>query len=343
MAKQRKGVKFNVPKKKTGSGPPAPFKAPPEVLQPLIETLEEKHIYILHVDNKPVDLKRKVFLVPVLMNLAIVALFAWRMYIILPWYLRVVTSTLGYANETTLIAAEMEWDELLPEIVRRTGQFMFDLVLYVFVWPWPYEFAFGQEHANPLSWRWTAGFRDKEIVARRSRGWDTVVTDVVNDKNSKDVFMSLVGIATSSMLINEKTGYLLMNKEWNLDWGVMIDAAAMIDKKMAAIEAFRLVVLVHQEEYGWMMVDHKMNDSNAEDERRKQVFLFKDALNALGKEDLFFRWIEVVQFESTKPGGFSAERQEEVAQQIRDLFQKEGVDFDQLWKDSVGTEGIAGM
>ncbi|ETS85943.1 hypothetical protein PFICI_03968 [Pestalotiopsis fici W106-1] len=342
MVKQRKGVKFNVPKKK-GTGPPVPFKAPPEVLQPLIETLDEKHIYILHVDNKPIDLKRKVFLVPVFMNLAIVALFAWRMWVILPWYLRVLTSTLGYANETTLIAAEMEWDELVPEVIRRTGQFMFDLVLYVFVWPWPYEFAFGQQHANPLAWRWNTGFRDKEIVARRSRGWDTVVTDVVNDKNSKDVFMSLVGIATSAMLINDKTGYLLMNKEWNLDWGVMIDATTMVDKKMAAIEAFRLVVLVHQAEYGWMVVDHKLDEGDAEDERRKQVFQFRDALTALGKEDLFFRWIEVVQFESSQPGGFGAERQEVVAQQIRDLFQKEGVDFDQLWKESVGTEGIAGM
>ncbi|KAF7534316.1 hypothetical protein G7054_g6334 [Neopestalotiopsis clavispora] len=343
MVKQRKGVKFAVPKKKQGTGPPVPFKAPPEVLQPLIETLDEKHIYIIHVDNKPVDLKRKVFLVPVFMNLAIVALFAWRMWVILPWYLRVLTSTLGYANETTLIAAEMEYDELVPEVIRRTGQFMFDLMLYVFVWPWPYEFALGQKHANPLAWRWNAGFREKEIVVRRSRGWDTVVTDVINDKNSKDVFMSLVGIATSSMLINDKTGYLLMNKEWNLDWGVMIDATTMVDKKMAAVEAFRLVVLVHSPEYGWMVVDHKLNEGAAEDERRKQVFQFRDALTALGKEDLFFRWIEIVQFESSQPGGFSAERQETVAQQIRDLFQKDGVDFDQLWKESVGTEGIAGM
>jgi hypothetical protein len=112
---------------------------------------------------------------------------------------------------------------------------------------------------------------------------------------------------------------------------------------MVALEAFRLIVLVHQEEYGWMVVDHKLGESDAEEARRRQVFLFKDALSAIGKEDLFFRWIEVVQFEASQPGGFSADRQEVVAQQIRELFQKEGVDFDQLWKDTVGSEGIAGM
>lgn len=345
MARQRKGGKVPAPRRKKGSeqGPPAPFKAPPEALQPLIETLDEKHVYILHVDSMPVDLKRKIFAVPVLMNIALTGLFLWRMYVIMPWYLRLFTSTLGYPNETTLVAAEMEWEDLLPEIGKRSGQFMFDLMLYVFVWPWPFEFALGQEHANPLAWRWNAGFRAQEIVARRSRTWDKAIKDVINDKNSQDVFMALVGVATSSMLLQEKTGYLLMNKEWNLDWGVMIDAATMVDKKMAAIEAFKLVVLVYQEDYGWMAVDHKMGDSAAEDERRRQVFLFKDALTSLGKEDLFFRWIEVVQFESSQPGGFSAERQETVAQQIRDLFQKEGVDFDQLWMDSVGTDGIAGM
>lgn len=342
MAKQRKGGKLAAPKKK-GSGPPAPFKAPPEVLQPLIETLDEKHVYILHIDSKPVDLKRKIFVVPVLMNLAITGLFVWRMWTIMPWYLRLFTSTLGYPNETTMIAAEMEWDELLPEIGRRSGQFMFDLMLYVFVWPWPYNFALGWEHANPVAWRWNVGFRDKEIIARRSRGWDKAVTDVINDKNSKDVFMALVGVATSSMLLQEKSGYLLMNREWNLDWGVMIDASTMVDKKMAALEAFRMVVLVYQEEYGWMVVDHKLGESVEEDERRTQVFLFKDALTAIGKEDLFFRWIEVVQFEASQPGGFSPERQELVAQQVRDLFQQHGVDFDQLWKDSVGTDGLAGM
>lgn len=344
MVRQRKGAGVK-PKssRQKGSGPPAPFKSPPDVLKPLIETLDEGHVYVLHVDSKPSDLKRKVFIVPVLMNIAIAGLFVWRMYAMLPWYLLVFTSTLGYANETTMIAAEMEWGELIPEVAWRTGQFMLDFLLYIFLWPWPVEFAFGWEHSNPVQWRWSAGFRDKEVVARRSRSWDKAIKDVVNDEKSKKIFLSYVEPATSTMLLQEKTGYLLMNREWNLDWGVMIDAMTMVDKKMAALEAFRLVVLVFQEEYGWMIVDQKFQEGAEEDERRKQVFLFRDALAALGKEKLFYRWIEIVQYESTQPGGFGPEKQEATAKQIRELFEKEGVNFDELWKGSVGSETVVGM
>ncbi|MBE3049099.1 hypothetical protein IMZ48_42680, partial [Candidatus Bathyarchaeota archaeon] len=59
--------------------------------------------------------------------------------------------------------------------------------------------------------------------------------------------------------------------------------------------------------------------------------------------DLFYRWIEIVQFESTKPGGFGDDRQVEVAKKIRDMFREEGINFDELWMESVGTEDIAGM
>jgi hypothetical protein len=53
----------------------------------------------------------------------------------------------------------------------------------------------------------------------------------------------------------------------------------------------------------------------------------------MGKEDLFFRWIEIVEFETSKPGGFTHEKQEAVAEQIRELFQSNGVDFDKVWRE----------
>ncbi|ORY67038.1 uncharacterized protein BCR38DRAFT_337433 [Pseudomassariella vexata] len=346
MARQRNAAKASKPaslKRKKDGGSPAPFKTPPEILLPLIETLEEKHIYIMHIDNKPVEFKRKIFAVPVLMNIAIAALFVWRMYYIVPWYMALLASTLGYANETTFVATEMEWEELLPEIIKRTGNFMADLMLFVFLWPWPYEFCFGQEHSNPVTWRWIVGFRDREVIVRRSRSWDNIIGDVINDESSKSLFMAQIGLATAPMFLQEKTGYLTMNKEWDLDWGVMMDATIMVDKKMIAIEAFKMVVLVHQEEFGWLAVDMRIGDNAHDDERRTQVFAFRDALAALGKEDLFFRWIEIVQFESTQPSGFGPEKQIETARQIRELFQKNGVDFDEVWKSSTGKDALEGL
>ncbi|KAF3344622.1 Ribonucleoside-diphosphate reductase large chain [Verticillium dahliae VDG2] len=103
------------------------------------------------------------------------------------------------------------------------------------------------------------------------------------------------------MLQHEKTGYLTMNGEWDLDWEAMVTAHALVDRKDMALDAFRAVVL----------------------------------------EDLFFRWIEIVQYESTQPGGFGPERQVDAAKKIRDLFSNEGIDFDEFWKESVGEDAEA--
>ncbi|KAF2966555.1 hypothetical protein GQX73_g7000 [Xylaria multiplex] len=338
MARQRKAAK-SAPVKRKDGGLPAPYKRPPEVLQPIIDTFDEKHVYIMHIDSKPRDFKRKIFLVPVLMNLAIVALFAWRVYYISPYYLSLVTSAMGYWNETTMFVDEMTWEEIIPEVGRRTLTFMIDTLLAVFLWPWPIEFCFGQQHGNPVAWRRAVGFRSREVVVRRSRKWSETIGDVVNDGEdgtnaARSYFLARVGAATSPMVLGDKTGYVLMDGDWDLDWAAMLDATTMVDKKMAAIEAFTLVILLHQEEWGWLCVDFKAEALAQEDDRRRQVFAFRDALANVGKEDLFYRWIEIVQFESSQPGGFGPERQEIAAKQIRELFLKEGIDFDQFWKES---------
>jgi hypothetical protein len=343
MVRQRNTATKTGPSSGSGSGPPAPFKEPPEVLQPFVETLDDRHVYITHIDNKPADFKRRMFLVPVAMNLAIAALFLWRLWYITPYYLRVLVSVLGYPNEMTIVPAEMTWEELIPELGRRSGTFILDFLLFVFLWPWPVQFAMAQENGNPVEWRWQVGFRDREVVVRRSRSWDESIRDVVHNNEGRSLFMSHVGMATAPMLLNEKTGYLLMNKEWDLDWKGMVDATTMVDKKMAAIEAFKSVVLVHHSEYGWLSVDLRQKDNAEEEERRQQIFAFRDALSALGKEDLFYRWIEIVQFESSQPGGFTKEKQVQVADQIREMFDKQGVNFDQLWKEAVGTDANLSM
>ncbi|KAI1082572.1 hypothetical protein F5B20DRAFT_507664 [Whalleya microplaca] len=336
MARQRGPAKLGSAKKKDGS-PPAPFKRHPEVLQPFVDTLDPRHVYITHIDAKPRDFKRKIFAVPVLMNAVVAALFLFRVYTILPYYLRIFASVLGYPNDTTMVVDEMEWAEIVPEVALRAASFMLDFLLFMFLWPWPVDFCLAHEHGNPVAWRWAVGFRDREVVVRRSRKWDSAVrADAIHNAEARSLLMAQVGAATSPMLLGEKTGYLLMNADWDLDWAAMVDATTMVDKKMAAIEAFKTVVLVHHEEYGWLCVDMKLNESAEEDERRRQVFEFRDALAAIGKENLFYRWIEIVQEEASAPSGFGPEKQEQVAKQIREMFDKEGINFDEFWKDSVG-------
>ncbi|KAL2880872.1 hypothetical protein SGCOL_003899 [Colletotrichum sp. CLE4] len=343
MAPKVKAVKSKAPKEGPAVGaPPKPFKKPAEVLQPFIETLSPKHVYITHIDSKPKEFKKKIFLVPVGMNLAVAALFVLRMYWILPYYFKFVQSAMGYPNETTFPTADSTWGQLIWEVAKRGGSLTLDLMLFIFVWPWPIEFVFGTSYSNPVSWRWKVGFREKEIYVRRSREWDQQLGDIFKDRERGEALQQVIRQACSPLLLQEKTGYLTMTGQWDLDWQAMIDAHTMVDRNDVALDAFRRLVLVHHEDYGWMSVEEE-GVTAKEDDRRRQVFQFRDALNAIGKENLFFRWIEIVQFESSQPGGFGPEKQIEVAKQIRELFQKEGVDFDQVWHDAVGSDGLSGM
>ncbi|KAI0474939.1 hypothetical protein GGR56DRAFT_694285 [Xylariaceae sp. FL0804] len=338
-----------------GGDPPAPFKRPPEVLLPLVDTLDSRRVYIAHVDAQPASHKRSVFVTACAGQAVVALLLLLRVWWVLPWYLRLLASALGYANETTTRVDEMAWREIAPEVARRALTFVLDLALAVYAWPGPYAFAFGRNggRGNAVSWRWVLGFRAREVVVRRSRGrWAEQGGgggggggggDVVRDETARSLFVARVAHATSPALLAGKTGMLLADADWELDWAAMLDAHTMVDEKMAAVEAFTLVVLRHHADWGWLCVDMKQEAAGQEDHRRRRVLAFRDALVALGKEDLFYRWIEIVQFESSQPGGFGPEKQEATALQIRDMFQQQGVDFDQLWKDSVGTDSSLGI
>src|SRR5947207_4090239 len=65
--------------------------------------------------------------------------------------------------------------------------------------------------------------------------------------------------------------------------------------------------------------DEDMQTEGTEEGRRK-IFEFRDRLTAMGKEDLFFKWVELVQEETSKPGGFTKERQFEEGLKVKALL-----------------------
>ncbi|PSR97736.1 hypothetical protein BD289DRAFT_479819 [Coniella lustricola] len=325
--------------------PPQPFKHAPEVLEPLFATLSPKRVYIAHIDSKPVEFKRKIFMIPIIINLVITALFVWRMSRIGPWYFDLVASAFGYPNETTVPVANSTWTSIAKIVLRRAFTFSLDTSLFIFVWPWPVEFVWGSD-GSPLNWRWNVGFRDKEIYIRRSKPtWDGDIAGVIQGDNrtARNLFMERISDATSSLLVSEKTGYLTVNRDWDLDWAAMVDGTMLVDNKDVALEVFTLLVILHHDDYGWVSLDMKTAGNAESDARRIQVFKFRDALAAVDKENLFYRWIEIVQFESSRPEGFGPERQVEVAKEIRELFAKEGINFDDFWRESVGSDGLVDM
>jgi hypothetical protein len=346
MASKKKTAATKAGDGKRSEKLPAPFKPLSPALSSFTTSLSKKHIYVTHIDPKPRGFKFKIFLVPVAMNLAVVLLFVWRMNYVLPWYGSLLLSTLGYTADTPALNTQSSTPGLLSVILRRAFTFLLDFLLVVFVWPWPVEFCLAKTHGNPVYWRLKVGFRDKEIYVRRSRTeWDSGVLEDVFEPSRSRLLLSKTTAATDLMLLREKTGYLTMNADWDLDWMAMVAAHKLVDSKEVAVDAFSSVVLFWTKDFGWVCVDRATGgqvDPN-EDKRRQQVFAFRDALSAIGKEDLFFRWIEIVQFESSQPGGFGPEKQVEVAQKIRELFSKEGIDFDEFWMRAVGSQGLAGM
>jgi len=63
----------------------------------------------------------------------------------------------------------------------------------------------------------------------------------------------------------------------------------------------------------------------------------------LGKENLFFRWIEIIQYESTQPGGLSGQRRNEVLAKAQDIFQAQGIDFGDFVTSIGGIEAFPGF
>jgi len=310
---------------------------PSPSLLPLLSQLSQKHIYIPSLDASPRAFKRKIFLVPVLTNLAIIALLVWRIYTILPHYISLASSFSSISSSLTMSL-----------ILRRFLSFSLDYLLYALLLPWPREFFLGTKSGSPVLWRSAVGLRDIEVVIRRSRSWDAEVLvpgiDVVEpDGAARRRFDEEVRKATSDAAMREKTGYILLNSAWDLDWRAMVFAQQMVDAGDASLADFRTKALVHSRAFGWVMWDEGASGGGREEEGRRTIVHFKDVLTSMGKEGLFFKWIELVQFESAKEGGFTQERREKTMGRAKEMFEREGVDFEKFWDSVGGMEGMPGL
>ena len=207
-----------------------------------------------------------------------------------------------------------------------------DFLLFRFVGMWPWEFFLGKgEEASPVGWRRWCGFRDVEIVVRRSRRWD-VPLFTVKDSGNEDIrgavgerdyvkeewlqegregtlFREKVLPAVDKAWVRHKTSYQMLDQNWDLYFSGMIEAQALVDDGKNEIDDFRTSILVHTEKWGWLVWEvWREQEEGMEDEGTQKLQLIKNKLTAIGKENLFFRWIEVMQSETSQPGPFTIER-----------------------------------
>jgi hypothetical protein len=324
--------------------PPPPFLKAPTALEPFVESLNKNHVYIVHVDRFPAAFKKRIFTVPVLLNVTIAALLVWRLYVILPTYLAIFTSVIGLDSTATIDTASKTKSHLAWVLTKRVAMFMFDFVLGRFILPWPVTF-FLEAPANPCYWRIKIGFRDQEVAVRISRDWGTEeLLAGVKTGGDSPFFTTRILPAIERNFMRQKTAYLMMGKDWDLDFGAMVFAHRLVDDKKNSLGDFEKSVLAYSEHHGWLYWPvHKLDEEGSEEENRKKIVALKDRLTVMGKESLFFRWIEIVQYESGRPGGFNQERQVETYKKVQQEFEKHGVDFRELLEKVGGLDGMPGL
>ena len=277
------------------------------------------------------------------MNVVIVLLLLWRAQTALPTYVALILATLGLESSARVEVDKTNWGSLFSIATSRAVMFLMDWSLAKFIVPWPMDFFLGSP-ASPVSWRRAVGFQDQEIIVRRSRKWDKELPkDWLAENSDGTVYQERIMPAIDREWVKAKTGYLMMNKSWDLDFAAMTLAHELMSQKSVNLSDFQKTVIVYSSDHGWLIWPVWKLDEGSHEENRNKIVLFKDRLTAMGKENLFFRWIEVIQYESSQPGGFTAERQEEAMRKARDLFEAQGVDFDQFWKDVGGVQGLPEM
>jgi hypothetical protein len=323
------------------SGPIPPFTKVPEALKAFVEPLSPNEVYLIHIDNTAEELKRQTFTVPFIVNLIIAAVIAFRIYTGITTYPALIATLIGYQSSMTIDTAATPWTESALIVLQRTGTLALDYILVTMFLSWPINFVTG-----PVRWRRAVGFREREIIVRRSReSWSKNLERnkwIREDESRRD---KIVAAVTPERV--GKTGYLLVDEEWNLDYAGMVRAHALVDRTRRGdgvqMDEFRTAVLVNTDADGWLIWrvgDENTPSGQKQSAQRDQILAFKEKLTEMGKEDLFLRWVELIQWESSQPGGFTAERQRSAMLQAKQMFEDENVDFSRFWDDMGGMEPL---
>ncbi|KAF2096968.1 hypothetical protein NA57DRAFT_57579 [Rhizodiscina lignyota] len=333
----------------TKSSAPPPFTSAPSSLAPFLSGLNRNHIYITHIDTFPAAYKRRIFYIPVILNAVFALLVLLRIYFAIPKYASILLGTFGYESQDAVDIEKSSWGTLAWIVIGRVAMFMFDFVLIRFVGSWPWSFfidgLLGEDEENPCTWRWKLGFRDREPVMRISRSWGKEeLFGGVKKGGESPFFRTKIMPAVHEEWVKSKTGYLMMGKEWDLEFGGMVQLQKMIDAKdigEADIDGLALGWWGQEDKSDGQWVAWKFREAMESDEERdeygmteeegqRQMSRLRDRLAAMGKEGLFFRMIELVQYEGSTPEGFSPERQAQTLEKIKQLFADQGLDFENI-------------
>ena len=314
---------------------PSPFDKAPNAIEPFLFQLDPSKVYITHIDRHTPENKRWIFTLTVLLNSTITALLLWRLKAALPSYFALGVTLSGRTSSATVDTENLTGNEKVWVLLQRTSMFIFDYLLVSLVVPWPYSFFF-ERPANPVTWRWQLGFQQEEVVVRVCRNWEAKDLVKGEKKGEESPFFKTRILPAIDGEIMGKTGYLMMDGNWDLDFGLIQDAHTLIGQKKIRMLDLEALVLVHMDRVGWLFWRFReKKEESADDVNRRKMLAFKEKLTKMGKESLFWKWQEIVEDERSADGGFSQEAQTRVAVRVEEIFAKEGVDFNKTM-ESIG-------
>ena len=179
----------------------------------------------------------------------------------------------GYQTSQTVDVKNNDFATLFMIGGRRMLLFMGDFLLVRFVGMWPWDFFIGRGGSgalgNPVGWRRWVYFRDVEVVIRRSRRWDhslfstkeekeavgrRVSEDFLEEGREGKVFRERIEPAVAEEWVRDKTGYVMMDKSWDLYFSGMVNAHELIDTDDLSYDDFKTQVLVYSEKYGGWLI-----------------------------------------------------------------------------------------
>ncbi|KAF2396236.1 hypothetical protein EJ06DRAFT_517030 [Trichodelitschia bisporula] len=322
---------------------PAPFVPAPTHLTPFLSTLTPNTtIHITHLDTHPVPLKQRAFAIPAILNTTLIAALFYRAYTRAPFYTALVLYALRRPTAPIQAPPSATGREIAWLIAVRLGAFAVDYILFALLAAWPRTFFL--DPASPLRWRGAVGFADRELVVRSSTGFDCadLARELGERPDGSGECFGWVRDAVEPRLM-ARTGLAQVGPRWRLNVPAMVEAVAGEGEWTAEDVHGKVWAFFPAGENGgkWGVWDVAPMIGAAENPAgRARIFAIQDKLMGMGKEELFYKWVELIQYESTRPGGFGVEAQERAGERVRELFGSYGVDFEGFEREVNG--GIGG-
>lgn len=326
-----------------------PFQPVSDELLKFCSFLDTDKIYVLHIDKTPTILKRRVFMVPVWMNVIFTVGLLLRLYYAVPFYCSFIISYFGRQGDDPWIQADqLPWLDFTALVASRLAIVGFDTFLSTKVISWPVAFCFGAP-ASPVNWRTRVGFQDQEVIVRKSRDFHTSL----NTSWTVDDLLTVKIFATEAlnMQATQKTAYtMIADKRWDLDFASMIRAHELTGKSrdFSMVEIDRVVLAYSSQMRQWRIwhLDEKPQqrpDPSGYNPDEDNAVRLAKYLRERRKGALFYRYIELVQYETSLPDANTPQRRQAKLQQIKDEFTKAQLDFGTVVQDLGGYQNMPGL